>query len=143
MRTTALVLLLALPFSVAAKDQFQSAKFVGAERAQDGSTCDVDGTTDKHGNISGTADCQPRFVIRYKVAFNGSIYTLQKTLDHPGRAVFTMGYSALMEDHGVLSVVTSTAADVKIKIAKNGDTMQVKIGKRESRYRIVPGTVRQ
>lgn len=122
-----------------AKEQYQDAIFLKAESVAKGSDCLLNGTVDAQGNIDGSERCKPHYAMEYKVALDGYIYTLGRAVDHPARAMF-MNWP---EGIGVLSSATPKGTAIKIKFSKNSEHIYVKVGKRESRYRILPGTIRQ
>jgi hypothetical protein len=128
---------LALMFSavVASKEApYQDAVLLGSESVADGSNCS--GSVDQWGDIY--ARCKDRYAIHYKIAFDGYIYTVRKTSDHPTRAMFT----SWPEGVGVLATLPK-GSTIKIRINEKSETISIKVDKKESRYAIVPGTVRQ
>lgn len=122
--------------AMAGPKEYRDAEFVGTEAATDGTACN--GDIDQWGSIS--ERCKPVYVMHYKVALDGSVYTLRRITDHPNRAMFVN----MPDGTGVLgSTSMLKGATVKIRINDKDLTAYVKVGNKESRYRIVPRTVRQ
>jgi hypothetical protein len=140
------LLFLAFAASLSAKEKYQDAVFVDSRQVEDGVYCSLEARpsgnpTSDSVDISGP--CNVTHVTQYRIIAGGYIYMLQHVIDHPKAFLFTMGYSMLSENRGILSVVMRTGTPMQIRFDKNGKIVHVKIGKKESRYQILPGTVRQ
>lgn len=142
MKTSILIFLTLLiaPMS-GAKEEYQDGKYLGYTFSTDGYNCSVGGSVDANGNFSGTEKCADHAIIEYKIQTTEFVFSVKKTLNHPGRAVMTMGYSAMFDTGtGVLNPGIYAGTPIQVRFTKNFDAVFVKIGKKESRYAIIPGS---
>src|SRR5579863_2651321 len=100
------VAVFALSIHADAKEKYQDGTFVDSVYESDGSfDCRGDGTVQKNGDIDLSERCKPHYEQHYRIAVSGYVYKIKHSIDHPKTALFTMGYSAIAENSGVLSPV--------------------------------------
>jgi hypothetical protein len=142
--TATLLAILALALSVSAKDKkaadgdYHNGVLVRFETVSTGLSCSSSGsgTVNDDGQVStsNSGSCSEDSVGHYTVAVGDVSYVLAPALTHPKTAIFTLGYSAAFQKHSVL-YAQLPQTPVKVRVSK--EKVFVKIGDRESPYRVV------
>jgi hypothetical protein len=122
----------------AADGDYHDGVLVKFETVSSGLSCSSSGSgkVNDNGqvNVSNSGSCSEDSVGHYTVAVGDVSYVLAPALAHPKTALFTLGYSAAFQKHSVLYAQLPQTA-VKVRVSK--DKLYVKIGDRESPYRVV------
>jgi hypothetical protein len=136
------ILVLAMPTNAkdkkAADGDYHDGVLVRFEMVSAGLSCSSsgNGTVNDDGqvNVRNSGSCSQDSVAHYSIAVGDISYVLTAALTHPKTALFTLGYSAAFEKHSVL-YAQLPGTPIKVRMVK--DKVYVKLGDRESPYKVV------
>jgi hypothetical protein len=124
--------------------EYQDGVLISSRTESTGSSCSssgtVNGTVDDNGNVNGTSHssggCENIVTHFYTVRVGDETFTLRRTFTGSQRtlAMATLGWGALFMKQSVLA---GQRPGTQFKIGIENGTAHVKLGKRESLYRIV------